>query len=357
MRSDALNLDLLKNLTIVIPTYKRQKFITRTMQYWSGKDVAIIVIDGSKKSLDTNILNQLKTNIKYIHSPKSYYERLLSVINLINSQYVMMGCDDEFYIPSALNSCLVKLSLDNQLVTCTGRAIEFNWQNGLVVGSKVYERLKDLNLDNQNPNDRIIKHFSNYTPTHFYGICRTSIWKIAAQTTFSKEYSFFASMELQIEFLLLFAGKTLAIPELLWLRSDEAEPIRGTSSSLDPNYKISQWWYEKKNKKQKEDFLIRMATACMEINKLNNEYHTANIQRAFEIYIKKQKLPLFIKISTYLPSFIKDRIKKFLKIFGYGVRKKILLLDIAQSLKVSGVKVDFSELKLIHKIISSYYES
>ena len=131
MRSDVLNLNLLKNLTIVIPTYKRQKFITRTMQYWSGKDVAIIVIDGSKKSLDTNILNQLKTNIKYIHSPKSYYERLLSVINLINSQYVMMGCDDEFYIPSALNSCLVKLSLDNQLVTCTGRAIEFNWHKNL----------------------------------------------------------------------------------------------------------------------------------------------------------------------------------------------------------------------------------
>jgi glycosyltransferase domain-containing protein len=361
MGSDVSNLDLLKNLTIVIPTYKRQKFILRTLQYWSGKDVTIIVIDGSEKSLDINILNQLKTNIKYIHSPKSYYERLLSVINLINSQYVMMGCDDEFYIPTALNSCLVRLSLDNQLITCTGRAIKFNWQNDLVIGSKVYEGLKDLNLDNHNPNDRIIKHFSNYTPAHIYGVCRTSVWKIAAQTTFSKEFPFFASMELQLEFILLFAGKTLVIPELLWLRSNEAEPLRGTTSSMVPTNKIFQWWYKKKNKEEKKDFLIRMEKACLEINKLTNQNYIPKIQATYELYIKHnnsehQNFSIFFKIFRNLPITIQNIIRKIFKFFRFKTDKKILLIDAVQSLESSGVKVDFTEIVKIEKIINFFHK-
>jgi|TARA_B110000037_G_scaffold223162_1_gene303117 glycosyltransferase domain-containing protein len=358
---DESNFPLLKKLTIIIPTYQRQAFALRCMQYWSGKDVTIIIIDGSKNSLDINSLSKLKPNINYIHNPVNLYERMLSATNLVETEFSMLGCDDEFYIPSALNSCLVSLSLDNKLITCAGRAIEFNWHKNSIVGGSVYKKLKGLSLDDVNPMDRIKKHFSNYEPAHTYAVCRTSIWKIAAKVIFSKEYPFFASMELQLEFLLLFAGKSLIIPEFFWLRSEEGVPLRGTTTSMIPSYKISKWWFDKNNKKQKKDFLIRMEKACLEINKLTNERYTPKVQAAYEIYIKHndigyQKPSIFVKIFRNLPTTVQIMIRRTLKTFRFGVKKKILLIDFAQILENSGVKVDFTELEVIKQIISSYYK-
>ena len=104
--------NFLEKLTIVIPTYNRQVFALRCMQYWSGTNVNIVVIDGTEKNIDSVIVSQLEPNIKYIHGPACYYKRMLSIVDLVKTEYVLIGCDDEFYIPSAINSCIIKLSLD-----------------------------------------------------------------------------------------------------------------------------------------------------------------------------------------------------------------------------------------------------
>jgi hypothetical protein len=101
----------------------------------------------------------------------------------------MLGCDDEFYIPSALNSCLIKLYSDSNFVACSGRAIGFGWSNDLVIGFNEYNKLKDLILDDPSPMVRLRKHFSNYIPAHIYAVCRSATWKIAAKYIFSKEYN------------------------------------------------------------------------------------------------------------------------------------------------------------------------
>ncbi len=104
MNLDESKFPLLEKLTIIVPTYNRQEFALRYMHYWSETKVTIIIIDGSKKSLEPAVLKKLKKNIIYIHNPIGIYQRLLAAIKHINTEYVLLGCDDEFYIPSALNS-------------------------------------------------------------------------------------------------------------------------------------------------------------------------------------------------------------------------------------------------------------
>jgi glycosyltransferase domain-containing protein len=354
MNSNESNLDLLKKLTIIIPTYQRKNFVLRSMEYWSGKDVIVIVIDGSKKSLDADDLSQLNRNIKYIHAPISFFERIFSVINLINTEYVMLGCDDEFYIPSTLRSCLIKLSSDSKLVTCTGHAIGFKWSGTSVVGYDVYSKFKNINLSDPNPAIRLIKHFSNYTPAHTYAVCRASYWKIAAQSIFSKEFNAYAIFELQLEFLLVYAGKSLVIPELMWLRSDENEPIRGTSPSMIPSATFAEWWCNKKNK---EEFIARMESACCEINKLTGKNHNSNITSTLDIFCKFNKKFFLLEFYKYLPSFIRNMIKSIFKIFGHDVTKKTLLIDKARSMQTNGVQVDIKELKKIEQTICSLHNN
>jgi len=58
--------DVLKNLTIVLPTYERQDYLIRFLNYWSDKQAQIIVMDGSKKSLHYEIIKNLSKNIKFM---------------------------------------------------------------------------------------------------------------------------------------------------------------------------------------------------------------------------------------------------------------------------------------------------
>ena len=76
MNLENSNLSLLKKLTIIIPTYQRQTFMLRHMHYWSGKDVRLIYLDGSKAALDPSFLTDIKKNIKYIHNSLSFYDRI-----------------------------------------------------------------------------------------------------------------------------------------------------------------------------------------------------------------------------------------------------------------------------------------
>jgi glycosyltransferase domain-containing protein len=357
MNSDNSNLHLLKKLTIVIPTYQRQPFMLRNMRYWSGKSVKVVYLDGSKVALDPSFLTQIESNIKYIHSPVGVYERLLSSIGFVDTEYVMLGCDDEFYIPSALNSCLIKLYSDSNFVACSGRAIGFGWSNDLVIGFNEYNKLKDLILDDPSPMVRLRKHFSNYIPAHIYAVCRSSTWKIAAKYIFSKEYNFFAASELQMEFLLSYAGKSLVIPELLWMRSDESPPLRGTSKSIIPSLTFFSWWFNKNDEKEKQDFIIRMESACKDIDKLNKENHVVDFHVIFETFIKFQETFLFFRVYKYLPNSIRSIIKKIFKIFGNDLTKKTPLMDSAKLLQATGVRVDFNELAVIEKKVISFYKN
>jgi glycosyltransferase domain-containing protein len=364
-----MNESFLDKLTIVIPTYERQEYIIRCMKYWSGKKVKVIVVDGSKISLEVSVVGTFSKNIKYIHNPTGLYGRMLSSIELIETEYVMQGCDDEFYIPSALNSCLKKLSSNSNFVSCIGRALAFNYNNKLVFSYDIYHRLKNLKLDDPNPTTRIKKHFSNYVPAHLYAVCKASIWKVIAKYVFSKEYNFYGAWEMQIELLVPFANKTLSIPELMWLRSMEVQAIRGTSPSMTASLNVYDWWFNKKYIHERGDFIERMKKACAEINEINGTYHMPDIQGSFEYYLKTPKInkpfffKLYLKISRYSPSFIKTIIKIILKFFGYApsqrgytvVSKILTLEDSAKKMEIDGVKVDFDELKKIEKIISSFY--
>ncbi len=139
--------NILKNLTIVIPSYNRQSYLIRTIKYWSDKKVKIIILDGSKNSLKKKIKITSK-NITYIHNPVGLYSRLLSSSKKVKTKYVMLGCDDEFYIPSALEKCLRYLSLKKDYGCCTGRALGFNYKDGKVYGYSQYSNLKKLDLKN-----------------------------------------------------------------------------------------------------------------------------------------------------------------------------------------------------------------
>lgn len=356
---------LLEELTLVIATYNRQSYAKRCMNYWSGKGVTVIIVDGSEKRIDIKNIENYEKNINYIHQPTGYYERLYSVIDMVKTEYVLLGCEDEFYIPSTLNSCIETIKKEKELVACCGYVIGFNFVNEKVLGNDIYPRInKNSNLKDSDPNYRIKKHFSNYEQLFTYSVCRSNFWKLVAKTIFSKEYSCYSLHEIQIELLMSFAGKNKVISELMWLRSSENEPFRNTSPSTSYENIIENWWSLEKFKDEREEFLKKIKKTSSKINELIKYNQIADIEGAIQSYLEylTTTKESFIYRIIYLllrnlPVQIKNKIKKIQKYFKDKNNNSLTLIECAKYFQSKNVKIDFIELDKIEKCIISFHKN
>lgn len=352
-----MHANLLSKLTIIIFSYNRHECLKRTIKYWLSYNVKLVVLDGSDVKLQDPCLHE--NNIKYVHDPRGLYERLLSSIDYIETEFMMLGCDDEFYLTSALSSCIEFLLKEPTYSSCGGRAVGFHTMGKKIFGSEMYPTLKDLSLDQDTPFERTKKHFCNYEVAHLYSVNRSSNWKIICKYVFEKEYNFFAALELQIEFLVLVAGKSKIIPKVMWLRNQEEPPIRGTSPSVSYAARMPKWWHHKTYKEEKKDFLNRMQTACDDLLKDNaSKINQDEISNVYELFVNKslennlfQKF-FFRKLIDLTPHIIREIIKTFLIWYKFRTRNYKSLIDEVGLLESQGVSVNYNELNKIISILS-----
>ena len=345
LASNKFDYPFFDKITIVILSYNRRKSLIRTLRYWSKINVKIIIFDGSQTALDDDCL--MENNIEYIHQPASFYERFLNSKNYLKTEFVIMCADDEFYLPSALSSCIKFLVNNKTFSSCGGCALGFfkNAKND-VLGKKVYPKLINYTLKSDTALLRVHSHFSNYRMSHYWSVIRTNTWKLVCQYVFENEYKFYAAHELQIEFLLSISGKSKIIPELMWMRNCENLQIQGTNAFCEPSYTIHEWWID--HQKEKEDFLKKMETAANKITSDKNSIFTKDIiSKIFENYLQwdlSQKSFRF-RFSHKVPYKLKAIIKS---LFKFNHNKKTNFVDIVEEARIlenMGVKVNYKELK------------
>lgn len=340
----------LDKLTLVIPTYNRHKYLKRTIKYWSNYNVKLVLLDGSDLRFNDPCLNA--KNIKYIHNTKGIYPRFLNSIKLIDTEFMMLGSDDEFYLPSAVSSCIKFLIAEPSYYSCGGRALAFGNDGKNYFGFEPYPKLKDLCLDNKNCFERIFKHFSVYVPAHIYSVMRTRNWNSICSNIFKKKYNFQSSEELQLEFLIMVSGKSKIIPQLMWIRNREVPAV----AEVNPEFyftDIYKWWFDKKNINEKFFFIKDIKKACDEILRNQSLELTENkITMLFDHYVSR---PIFKKnFLKKIVNFFQIQNKKLIKfIFGREQIRYNSIIDQGKLLKSQGVLVNYEELSEIISILQN----
>jgi glycosyltransferase domain-containing protein len=352
-----MNYSILNNLTIIIFSYNRHIHLKRVIRYWSNYNVRLVVLDGSTTKLEDPCLKT--KNLRYIYDQSGFFNRLLSSPNFIDTEYMILGSDDEFYLPSALSSCIEFLNKEHTYSSCQGVAIGFGTRKKgqEAYGFQQYPKLKDLclsqGLNQEKAIDRISKHFSYYTIAHTFSVIRSSKWKIICKHVFEKEYNFYCAWELQIEFLALVSGKTKIIPELMWMRNNEEPPVRGTNPSLSSKVLMPEWWHSSYYKEEKNDFLYRMKKACDELSTDQNvEFTKDTIVKLFEYYINGLSMKSFLASCLDLISLqVKNLIKSILPWHEIRTKKYKNLEYETSILESQGYKVNHEEISRIILIL------
>lgn len=139
------DLSLLKKLTLVIPTYNRNYYLSRCLWYHAHFPFGeIIVADSSpeeKKMVNRETVQKIRkmfgANIRYLeYEPETekyggdIYRKWGDAVQHVETEYSQIVTDKEFIIPSNTCQCILYLSQNPDYSSVNGRYYNITYENG-----------------------------------------------------------------------------------------------------------------------------------------------------------------------------------------------------------------------------------
>ena len=343
----------LKNLTLVIPSFERQDYLVRQINYWKDKNIYVIILDGSRFPLDLEkspTAGMIHSCISYFHLPVSLEERLGFVLGRIQTKYAALLSDDEFFLPSSLISCIDYLDANADSVSCKGRALGFMWKDGRVMSREVYPNLSSCLVNSSDPEKRLIQHFSPYQMITLWSVMKADVFLKTIQCiAHSGKYKTAAAAEIQVSLVAAYSGKCKVIDELMWMRSFENKNIWWN----DGNLSFADWYLDPENALDVYRFFeaIVHALGC---ENLSEGDLLVPFRSALEVYCNSCRKPVRTFFVLRLMRLFRRLVSRVLRIsdrswksFGLSVRE----MEERQIL-VSRADLDEVELVVMHHHLS-----
>lgn len=165
------------SLALVIPSFNRNSFLERQLNYYSRVDFPYSIYIGDSSNLDNHESLKLicesygNLQITLVHLPDTNESvAILRLLEIATEEFAVFSGDDDFHLPQALEKgCLfLKKNLDYSVCIGTAQAfvLEGNKDSvqGKIVSLGTYP-VYDVNLDE--PLQRLKKQFHTYFPTLF----------------------------------------------------------------------------------------------------------------------------------------------------------------------------------------------
>lgn len=294
----------LHDLTLLMPTFCRQKYAKRAIDYWSTTDVNLIVLDGSPFPIESEFTSKLPKQINYIQNQETWIDRIVLGSNLSETTYTMLICDDEFYLPSALKLLLSELNLNKEINTTTGLAVAFYPYAKKLFFRRIYREFKNASVQLDDPIERVVHHMKPYAVTSLYGMNRTQVFiKNIEVAKICSVLPDPAAFELGFEIANSYQGKTKVLPVISWLRSMENPPIWNTKA-----IQTHTWWVDRDKDQDFKNASSATETAIRSRGDYNDEL---------------EEQVLYVGLSRYVRNFAQNSIKK--KKFSFSGQIKKLL--------------------------------
>jgi glycosyltransferase domain-containing protein len=180
------------NFTIVIPTYnQRHELLKRLLSYYKNYDLPVLIADSSASAYPYEID---KVKICYLHCPSlGYYEKLIYVMDLVNTEFVVFCADDDFLVPKGIQAAVSFLKSNPEYSIARGSQICFLGDTS-GIGNFVWisSEWESCSLEEDIPSKRLFKQFSSFKTTTFYAVHRTSLMRelLRAVVNNSDDYLF-----------------------------------------------------------------------------------------------------------------------------------------------------------------------
>jgi len=215
-------IELLSELTIIIPTYNRPFQLERAIEYWRDTPVTVHILDGSEKpwfpigvfpGTNTISYNHLPQNIGE-SSTDNYSRRIALATELAKTNYSALCSDDDFFTIPGLVFAIQALNNDKSDVVI-GRCAQYLFREGNFEWKRINWdwRSDPLSLSS----DIWDRSASNSKGSTYYGIFKTPDWKKIRLSSVECKFSHVGAIENISNLLTRRALRVLVLDSYLWV--------------------------------------------------------------------------------------------------------------------------------------------
>jgi glycosyltransferase domain-containing protein len=284
-------------LTIIIPTYNRQRFIFRQFLHWKDTNVNLIFLDGSESPINQQLKNMILQNNRffYYNSQGSVGQRLLIASQLISTPYAITCNDDDYLFKSGIYSSIELLNSRNDLVACRGQTIRayISSDKKILSFTQVFNKLENFNANQNNVLERLEYAFLNYNAATLFSVLRTWVWKESWVKGYNQNFSstnvseFFQSISVYIH------GKLTCLNSPYILETNE----NGAIDTISDNRSLlfSDWVNSEKYILERINFIDSLANELTTKHYISIEQSKKFILGLMNIYVNLYKSHSLVK--------------------------------------------------------------
>ena len=303
--------ELLSELTIVIPTYNRPLELERAIEYWRDTPVTVHILDGSDAPWFSVGVLPGAPNISYHYFEPNesevlsagYKKRIRFAAQLPTTRFSAMIGEDDFFVISGLCASLKALSVSETICSVTGVSVGFeNLNHEINWGLREVERRASKNFESNSVSVRLEPQQSGETPIVYYGIFKTESWKKVFALSY--RYNFSSNLiggERLVHANALALGALKEIGQVLWLRRFYVERVNFEALDLNARGAYDSYLRDKANQSEIREYFGLLAEA---------------IREGSPGWSKKKSMRLAIKV-------LKPGFKTSENGFKYRLRKKL----------------------------------
>ncbi|MFI5204353.1 MAG: TIGR00180 family glycosyltransferase [Flavobacteriales bacterium] len=263
---------MLTDFTLIIPTRNRHAYIPRGIEYYGNSGITTIIIDSSPEKYAGDIPF---ANIRYLHMPGySFVPKIAEVLKNINTPCTGMCADDDFILPSSIESCVNFLKNNPSYASAQGNYMVYRrtGKNNLVLSPLLHPYQWEINAEK--PAQRLTQLAEKYFHL-YYAVHRTESFK-EIFTSFDNSIKSLNLFELHLGCVAVINGKHKSLPVLYNVREtiigSTGQTAGNVSQMLTTDTQLKTIFFQSIAKKLAEKEGISMPQAMEHCEKVLNTY-------------------------------------------------------------------------------------
>ncbi len=212
-------------LTLVVPTRNRPLFIQRMFQFYQDRGLRHPIVIADSSGAEAGPLNRqcaaaagdrLQVDYQSYDPESDFLTKVLRALCSVDTEYVVFGADDDFFVPSTLDRCVAFLQKWPDYAIAHGRAAIVNARGSV-------HDYPQRSVELINSSARLYDHLAHYTAT-WYSVHRRKalIANLEHVAAFTPQATAVRFGELLPSCLSLVQGKSICLGDLYMIRQDHA---------------------------------------------------------------------------------------------------------------------------------------
>lgn len=321
------DLSMLKKLTVVIPTYNRNYYLSRCLWYHSHFPFGeIIVADSSpeeKKVVNRETVRKLieerGITIRYLEYPpetdkygRDIVRKWGDAVQHVNTKYSQICTDKEFLIPVTLCSCISFLDEHEDYDIATGS--DYNIRSSESGDLKYFETFpgRSSSFDYSDPLDRLLAYPASLPTVYVSSMKRNYVHKRAYNKLFESGIDDIRFGEFGLELFSVVSSKSIYFPDKPHICRDITQlPHRIKLFTTESSTSRYPWLDEYIQSGLYADYLNRLSSC------LTHEYLSlsSSAMTAKDVqYMMKIRIQNILKIRGFFKNSLSKEIVRFVKL-------------------------------------------